>query len=185
MLINRDREKLLHAVAFFAENVDKCGKIKLFKLLYFLDFEHYKLTGRSVTGMDYFAWQMGPVPVELYDEISSPQPDMAEMLSFKEIPVYHGKNTMLKVETKKDFDSSYFTKRELKIMHWLVDSYKKELADDMIEATHLENLPWHQIYNVENKKRELIPYELAFRKQEYEEMKKVAQAHLEVIQKLS
>lgn len=185
MLINRDREKLLHAVTFFAENVNKCGKIKLFKLLYFLDFEHYKLTGRSVTGMDYFAWQMGPVPVELYDEISSPQPDMAEMLLFKEIPVYQGQSTMLKVETKKDFDCSYFTKRELKIMNFLVNSYKNKLADDMIEATHLENLPWHQIYIVENKKREKIPYELAFRKQEIEEMKRIAKDHLEVIKKLS
>lgn len=185
MLINRDREKLLHAVAFFAENVDKCGKIKLFKLLYFLDFEHYKITGRSVTGMDYFAWQMGPVPVELYDEISSPQPDMAEILSFKEIPVYQGKSTMLKVETNKEFDSSYFTKRELKIMNWLATSYKKELADDMIEATHLENLPWHQVYNIEKNIRGKIPYELAFRKQEFEEMKRIAQDHLEVVQKLS
>lgn len=185
MLINRDREKLLHSVAFFAKNVEKCGKIKLFKLLYFLDFEHYKLTGRNVTGMDYFAWQMGPVPVELFDEINSPEPDMAEILSFKEIPVYQGKSTMLKVETKKDFDSSYFTKRELKIMNDLVAAYKDTLSDDMIEATHLENLPWHQIYNIKNNKRGHIPYDLAFRRQEYDEMKRIAQDRLEVIEKLS
>lgn len=185
MLINRDREKLLHAVTFFAQNVEKCGKIKLFKLLYFLDFEHYKITGRSVTGMDYFAWQMGPVPVELYDEIGAPEPDMAEILRFKEIPVYQGKKTMLKVETLKDFDSTYFSKRELKIMSDLVSEYKATNAEDMIEATHLENLPWHEIYNVQKNIRGKIPYDLALRKQEYEEMKRIAQEHMEVLEKLS
>ncbi|MFC1858011.1 Panacea domain-containing protein [Thermodesulfobacteriota bacterium] len=40
------------------------------KLLYFLDFIHFKHTGKSVTGLDYYAWQMGPVPRDLYEEIS-------------------------------------------------------------------------------------------------------------------
>ncbi len=37
------------------------GKIKLLKLLYSLDFCHFKQTGMSVTGIDYFAWEMGLV----------------------------------------------------------------------------------------------------------------------------
>ena len=32
------------------------------KLLYFLDFMHFKQTDKSVTGQDYFAWMTGPVP---------------------------------------------------------------------------------------------------------------------------
>lgn len=59
MLITHDREKLINTIIYFAIHVKKCGKIKLFKLLYFLDFEHYKQTGRSVTGLDYYAWKMG------------------------------------------------------------------------------------------------------------------------------
>jgi uncharacterized phage-associated protein len=84
MLINRDRQKLINAVIFFANNVEKCGKVKLFKLMYFLDFEHYKITGRNVTSMDYYAWKMGPVPTALFDEINSPEPDMAEAILFEE-----------------------------------------------------------------------------------------------------
>ncbi|EQD73859.1 hypothetical protein B1A_04740, partial [mine drainage metagenome] len=63
MLISHEREKLINAIIFFAIHTRFLGKTKLFKLLYFLDFEHHKETGRSVTGMDYFAWKMGPVPV--------------------------------------------------------------------------------------------------------------------------
>jgi hypothetical protein len=53
MLINHEREKLIQSVIYFAKNTEFCGKVKLFKLLYFLDFEHYKMTGRSVTGLKY------------------------------------------------------------------------------------------------------------------------------------
>jgi uncharacterized phage-associated protein len=40
------------------------------KLLYFLDFIHFKQTGKCVTGLDYYAWKRGPVPKKLFDEIS-------------------------------------------------------------------------------------------------------------------
>ncbi|CAN2525464.1 Panacea domain-containing protein [Burkholderia pseudomallei] len=71
MLTNHERQKLVEAVLYFATNVKKLGKVKLFKLLYFLDFEHFRDTGRSVTGMDYVAWKMGPVPEVLYSELSA------------------------------------------------------------------------------------------------------------------
>ncbi len=97
MLICHDREKLIHAIIFFATKTRKCGKVKLFKLLYFLDFEHFKATGRSVTGLDYFAWQMGPVPAALCDEIETPQPDMASALRFQERAARQGRQTMLDI----------------------------------------------------------------------------------------
>ena len=65
MHIDHSREKLIQSVIFFSKNVRKLGKIKLFKILYFLDFMHFKDTGRSVTELNYSAWKMGPVPVQL------------------------------------------------------------------------------------------------------------------------
>ena len=82
MLINHERQKLINAIIYFANNTRYLGKIKLCKLLYFLDFEHFKQTGRPVTGLDYFAWPMGPVPVSLYNETSSPEPDMGSQILF-------------------------------------------------------------------------------------------------------
>jgi hypothetical protein len=54
-LRNRDREKLIQAILYFALNTQHLGKTKLFKLLYLLDFDHFRHTGRSVTGMEYRA----------------------------------------------------------------------------------------------------------------------------------
>jgi len=49
MLIGRERQKLIQACVYFAANTQGCGKVKLFKLLYLLDFAHFRETGRSVT----------------------------------------------------------------------------------------------------------------------------------------
>ena len=80
MLISRNREKLINAIVYFAANTQHCGKVKLFKLLYLLDFAHFRETGRGVTGLDYRAWKMGPVPLDLMQEWDQLEPDMARAI---------------------------------------------------------------------------------------------------------
>ena len=164
MLITHEREKLINAIIFFANNTKFLGKIKLFKLLYFMDFDHYKETGRSVTGLEYFAWKMGPVPVQLFEEVLMPEPDMASKVEFAEKQIRTG--TMLTIKPICKFDDKHFTKRELRIMRSLAKEYSTAQAEDMVEATHLENKPWHKVFVEEGRKQQLISYDLALLKQE-------------------
>jgi uncharacterized phage-associated protein len=184
MLISHEREKLLQAINFFVRNTRKCGKVKLFKLLYFLDFEHFKVTGRSVTGLNYDAWPMGPVPVSLHNELETPEPDMADAFQIEEIPIRHGTGTMLKIQPQMNFSDLHFTKRESALMAALAEEYRDANADEMIEATHLENKPWDKIYNQEGKKQQRIPYELAIRPDEVDEIKRVSQDRKELLGRL-
>jgi uncharacterized phage-associated protein len=140
MLITHERQKLIHSIIFFAKNTKFCGKVKLFKLLYFLDFEHFKATGRSVTGLIYNAWKMGPVPVSLTDELGCPDPDFASAISISERKTKFEKD-MLCLNPLIKFDNSFFSKRELSLLENLADEFKQTIAEDIIEATHLENLP--------------------------------------------
>lgn len=183
MLVSHERQKLIEAVCFFAAHVEKLGKIKLFKLLYFLDFEHYRDTGRSVTGLDYSAWKMGPVPTDLFHELDNPQSDWAEKIRFGQRTVRGGK-PMLSVTPVGEFDASHFSRRELQLLERLAAEFKTADAEEMIEATHLENLPWHQVYNVQKRNSAVIPYELAVRAQEAEAMRKTATDHLAVLDAL-
>ncbi|MCG8073714.1 MAG: Panacea domain-containing protein [Candidatus Thiodiazotropha taylori] len=178
MLKNRQSEKLLNIVAFFVQNTRYCGKTKLFKLIYFLDFEHYSDTGRSVSGLDYYAWPMGPVPVELNDQIESSDPKLTDALEVSQKPLPGGK-AMVVFTPKIDFDAKLFTRRELRLMESLAQEFNVAKADDMVEATHLENLPWHQVYEVEGRKQQLIPYDLAFRKAELDASSRTAREHRE------
>ncbi len=69
MIVDRQREKLLNAITYFVQNTKHCHTLKLFKLLFFLDFEHYRQTGRAVTGQKYVAWPQGPAPNALWHEL--------------------------------------------------------------------------------------------------------------------
>lgn len=181
MLITHDREKLIQTMIYFAQNTKHCGKTKLFKLLYFLDFEHFKDTGRSVTGLTYSAWKMGPVPTELFDELESPDPDMARALEVSKIETYRG-NPMLSLKPLTEFDDSHFSKREMKLLKSLAEEYESSNAEDMIEETHLENLPWDRVYRQENRKQAEIPYSYALREEEREQMMQLVEDRKELIE---
>jgi uncharacterized phage-associated protein len=179
LLRNHQREKLINVMVYFAQNTQKCGKVKLFKLMYFLDFEHYKQIGRSVTGLNYYAWPMGPVPVDLYAEFDVPAADMLSRVQFDPIPVKNG--LMIYIKPVAEFDNSYFSKRELRIMEQLVSQYYETSAEEMIEASHLEHKPWQRVYIQEGKKQQLIPYEYVLTPREKEVISELSQEHQEML----
>ena len=138
MIITHHREKLINAIIYFAQNTQYCGKTKLMKLLYFLDFTHFKQTGKSVTGQDYFAWIMGPVPKDLFEELSgNMKPDM--IAAIKELPA---DKEFQQVNPIKQFNADYFSKKEMKLLENISFIFKDAKSDLMIESTHLKNEPW-------------------------------------------
>ena len=167
MLIDKSREKLLNVIIYFANNTVYCGKTKLYKLLYFLDFQHYQEIGKSVTSLKYFAWKMGPVPVRLEDLFQFPD-TFKDYLEIETIRINKGE--MVNFKPKKNFNERIFSRREIKILESLVKKHRNDLAENMIEATHLENLPWHKVYEIEKRKQALIPYSYALKKSEKETM---------------
>ena len=136
--------------------------------------------GRSVTGLDYYAWPKGPVPVELHEQLDQPPEDMTESMKVSTRKTWNG-HEMLDIAPFHPFDPTHFSKRELRSLEQLANEFCDSYAQDMIEATHLENLPWHQVYEMEGAKQELIPYELAVRKQERETTEGIASEHQEFV----
>lgn len=159
MLISHDREKLVQAIIFFARNTKHCGKTKLFKLLYLLDFHHFRATGRSVTGLDYRAWQLGPVPFQLVQEWDAFEPDLAAAI--KIVPEQVFDYDRLRVEAKVPFDGRHFTKRELTLMEELAARHREELTKPLVGLTHEERGPWDKIWDSGRGNDARIPYALA------------------------
>lgn len=183
MHIDHHREKLIQVVTYFALNVRKLGKVKLFKLLYFVDFMHYRETGRSVTGMDYFAWKMGPVPVVLHNELDAPGSDWEGKVEFSEKVLASG--SMLTVKPRGTFDPKHFSRRELKLLEKLAKTFYDSSAEEMIEETHLENSPWHKVWELEGARQKQIPYEYALRAQDREAMASLIKERSELISALT
>jgi uncharacterized phage-associated protein len=159
MIVSHERDKLIQTIVYFAHNVKYCGKIKLIKLLYLLDFEHFRQTGRSVTGMDYRAWKMGPVPLEFYQEFDELEPDLAAAIDIAPEKVID--YTRDRVVPKVAFDDSHFSRRELRIMDELAMRFRESLSKPMIDVTHAELGPWETIWDSGRGNGERIPYPLA------------------------
>jgi uncharacterized phage-associated protein len=158
MLISRNRQKLIQAAVYFAANTEGCGKVKLFKLLYLLDFAHFRETGQSVTGLDYVAWKLGPVPIELAQEWEQLEPDMAEAIEIlPERVIDHVRELVV---PKVKFDDSLFTRRELTLMQRIVEQHAQDLSKPMVNVTHEERGPWATIWDNGRGLNDRIPYRL-------------------------
>lgn len=59
-----NEKKYKNVVLFFANKIKNgtLGKLKIMKLLYFLDFDFFEKYGESVTGDNYLRFENGPVP---------------------------------------------------------------------------------------------------------------------------
>jgi uncharacterized phage-associated protein len=159
MLISTHRTKLIHAIVYFATHTRFCGKVKLFKLLYLLDFSHFRETGRSVTGLDYQAWKLGPVPIDLQQEWDALGADFAAAIDI--VPETVIDYVREKVVPKVEFDAGPFTKRELRLLSELATRFESELTRPLVNFTHEELGPWSKIWDNGRGKSARIPYSLA------------------------
>jgi uncharacterized phage-associated protein len=127
--------------------------------LYFLDFIHFRETGKSVTGLNYYAWEKGPVPQDLFFELVQPDADLKETVALLKQSGDED-DKICRVIAKKPFDPKFFSKRELKIMGNLAFVFQDALAKDMVEITHLAGTPWDKTIK-EKGHRKRIDYSLA------------------------
>jgi uncharacterized phage-associated protein len=165
MLVTKERDKLISAIIYFVRETKHCHTLKLFKLLNFLDFEHFRQTGRTVTGLRYSAWPMGPVPDQLWREINQggdadlraaiviieDDGEPSRLAAFRTVDDedWKAERRQFKkrvLKPKRAFDKTIFTKRELMIMGRLSEFFKEFRADDMKEFSHLKHLPWRQVF---------------------------------------
>lgn len=147
METNFYRAKLINAILYFAHNTRQLNLTKLLKLLYFLDFTHFKETGYPSLNLLYFTWKWGPVPKDFYEEVKDgnvPE-DFIRRLAIipsdrweQDYP--ERKEYIFKPIEKPNTD--IFTPRELKILKNLCDIYHDATASQMSEVTHLSRQPW-------------------------------------------
>tara|TARA_R110002073_G_scaffold311557_2_gene482684 strand:- start:148 stop:705 length:558 start_codon:yes stop_codon:yes gene_type:complete len=159
MPISREREKLLNALIFISENVDKRSKTKYYKLLNFCDFKHFEKTGRSITGLQYNALERGPVPLKLHEELDHPKPDFIQHL-LKRRKDYGGGYEALQLEPRKQFNADYFSPFELEILTEICKRHFSDSASEISEFSHFETGPWHEVWEVQGNRNGPIPYEL-------------------------
>ena len=161
-----NKKKYKNAVIFFAKKIQNgtLGKLKLMKLLYFLDFDFFEKYGRSVTGDEYLRFEYGPVPrmgEKILKEMSGKE------IKITKRKIADGLNDQLHIEALKDFDVNVFSKEELLALEEIADKWEKFTGTEMKNASHCE-APW-----IATKPNESIDYNLVYYRNKYGEMAKI------------
>jgi uncharacterized phage-associated protein len=150
-----DNARIANIIAFF-QLLRKITlfKTKLNKLLFYADFNAYRLTGHSITGLEYRAIQFGPVPSQfqkMYVNLSE-----QGLISIDE--KYFGNGAYGdEINANATFDQSLFSNAELKVLEFVAKHYGKLATDDIVNLSH-EETGWYD--NAEQKA--LIDYRYAF-----------------------
>lgn len=161
-----NQKKYKNAVLFFAKKIQNgtLGKLKMMKLLYFLDFDFFEKNGRSITGDEYLRFENGPVPhmgEKILKEMNGKE------IKITKRKVGEGYNDQKHIEALTDFDVNVFEKEELLMLEEIASKWEKFTGTEMKNASHGE-APW-----IATKPNDVIDYNLALYRNKYGEMAKV------------
>ena len=143
--MNAYRSKLLNAALYFAKKTKHLNLTKLSKLLYFLDFTHFKHTGYPSIGLKYYAFERGPVPKDFWLEIKEgivPDDFIGKLALIPKIDDLDQTTKEIEIRAMEMPDLLVFTPREIKILEELAFIYKDAWAWQISEVTHLPKQPW-------------------------------------------
>lgn len=151
-----DLNKFANVVKRIAEKA-KPFKTSLNKMLFYVDFLHYKKFGISVTGCEYKAIQMGPVPN--WFESTFEKLAQAQAFDIQHYLLEDG-NIGVQFVARKDnpFEETLFTKEEIETIDEVVRLMGKKRAKDLIDLSH-EEIAWLK----NHKEKKLIEYHYAFK----------------------
>lgn len=148
-------EKLTEMVVFFSEKLSP-WKTKLNKLLFYSDYHMYQQYGFSMSGSQYQAIPMGPVPYKYHSLFDY-------MVENGDVTIYYsqfengGIGEQFKPNENRTFNKDLFTEPELEVLEFVLKRFKNTSTDEIIDISHQEKA-WR-----ENKdQRSLIDYVYSF-----------------------
>jgi len=131
-----NREKYRQAILYFVHRCanEHLGRTKLFKLLYYLDFDHVERYGVSVTGDVYRKRQFGPVGEAAFEMLDRLQADglLASQI-MQRGGLYQHQPIALQ-----DYDTSVFSETELEVLQDVAIRWGPETSTDTMHSTHQE-----------------------------------------------
>ena len=151
-------QKFINATLLFASRVKKLGITKLNKLLYYSDFEHYRLYGRPILGDRYIRMEHGPVPSISYSAFNANFTN-EEDSSLKDAIAVRPETVISvnrkRIVPKREPDLSFFSPSEREVMEKIAERWREATAQQISTQSHIER-PWR-----ETPELEVIDYKLA------------------------
>jgi transcriptional regulator with XRE-family HTH domain/uncharacterized phage-associated protein len=147
--------KFSEMIVFFTEKLEP-WKTKMNKLLFYADFIMHKQSGFSMSGVQYRAIPMGPVPNNfnsIFEYLANKNELDINYINFSD----GGTGEQFKPNPNKIFDRKLFNEIELQILESVAKRFKTTSTNEIIEISHKEKA-W--LDNISERK--LIDYSYSF-----------------------
>lgn len=139
-----------NVIAYLAQEIDDLSVTKLYKLLYLIDEHNVRTHGMPVTWLDYKTWRMGPVPVELDNEIRKGEhitkgDKRYDLLDYVDLKQTNFGPHPAKVFGPKEglrADLDQLSANELKSVQFIVNQHRYTSANDLIALLHQPETLW-------------------------------------------
>ena len=146
--------KFTEMVVYFTERLEPWKTI-LNKLLFYADFTMFKYSAYSISGAQYRAIQLGPVPINfdsIFEYIARQDHVEIHYTTFS-----NGIGEQFKPKSNRMFKPGMFSEKELNILEMSTKMFYKSSAKKVIDISHEESA-WKE----NEKERKIIDYRYAF-----------------------
>ena len=133
-----NRQKLGNAVNFIAAHARYPYKTEVLKLLFLMEERMVQQAHVPFLGIPFNAWRMGPVSVDVFEELSDGPVLLADFIALES----NGQG--IRVTPKKDFCDDEFSNQEIQMMEDVMELYGWMNSDQLIAETHKKGSLWHQ-----------------------------------------
>lgn len=157
-----NKNKIGSLLAYISSVIPGVNLRKLIKLVYLIDERSVVTRGISVTWLDYYVWEKGPVAPCIY-EIKNKGGEFCKYVTTEKNE--EEKYIVLPLTEKQD-NMMQFSSKELYLIDSILDEYGKMSADELTEITHCVGGLWdkakktHQL-NFEIQKKTDVKIELS------------------------
>ncbi|MBT4373189.1 SocA family protein [archaeon] len=144
--------QMLHYVIYKTSGLQNVGKVVLYKIMYFSDFDFYELCDKSISGESYFKLPLGPAPSHFETGITKLQ----SKKKVKVINTKYGSFNQIKAISFSEPSLNLLNGDELRIIDKAIQKLSSMSGSGASAYSH-EDIPWKA---TESGKE--IDYELVF-----------------------
>ena len=141
-------DKIEAVISYIAERVSNLFKVKLMKILWYVDALSYKKSGYAMTGMVYRHNDLGALPVGHYSLMN------LENLNVHEEESYNY-DSMLHIYPSQNMNYSILTSEDKEILDNVINKFKNYKAKEIVDYMHEE-----RAYR-ETRSGDIIPFSIA------------------------
>ena len=135
-----DKFKIGSLLGYISAKIPEITLRKLIKLVYLIDEESVKTRGLSVTWLNYYAWEKGPVAPCIY-EVKNNGGLFADFVGVKKNE--KEQNVISSCQELEDYGLA-FSKKERRLIDQILEKYGQMTADELTDITHADDGLWQK-----------------------------------------